>query len=123
MMSTFFAAFSWTALRPSSGVVIQKGTSVRPFSGAVMPRPAVKRRAMPGTVFARCLNVASVPSSPMLNAALTPKYARRRRSVSSSGAVVLVCTWASTIAGITVLPARLTRVAPAGALIVAPPPA
>ena len=52
----------------------------------------------------------------MLSAALTPKCARRRRSVSSSGAVVLVCTCVSTIAGITVLPARLTRVAPAGAL-------
>jgi hypothetical protein len=40
-------------LRASASVVIQNGTSVRPFSGAVMPRPAVKMRAMPGTVFAR----------------------------------------------------------------------
>ena len=45
MMSTFLAAFSRTALRASAIVVTQYGAVVRPGSGAVMPRPAVKNRA------------------------------------------------------------------------------
>ena len=58
----------------------------------------------------------------MLSAALTPKCARWRRSVQAPSRVVLVCTCVSTIVGITVLPVRLTRVAPAGALTLAAGP-
>ena len=50
-----------------------------------------------------------------LSTALTPKYARFLRSSSTSGSRVwLRCVCVSITAGMTVLPARLTRVAPAG---------
>ena len=52
-MSTFFAAFSSTALRASATVVTQYGAVVRPGSGAVIPRPAVKNLARPGIVSPR----------------------------------------------------------------------
>ena len=73
-MSTFFAASSCTALRASAGVVIQYGTVVRPGSGAVMPRPAVKKRATPGMFCdsARIWKGRSPSSCPRLIAALTP---------------------------------------------------
>ena len=80
-----------------------------------MPRPAVKNLATPSGVCARTWNGSSVPSRPRLIAALMPKWARRRRSSMSASRVVLVCTCVSMMAGITVLPDRLTRVAPAGA--------
>lgn len=57
MMSTFFAALSWTALRASAAVVTQIGAVVRPGSGPVMPRPAVKIRASPAVVCARLRRV------------------------------------------------------------------
>ena len=47
-MSTFLAASSSTAARASAAVVTQCGAIVRPGSGPVMPRPAVKKRAAPG---------------------------------------------------------------------------
>src|SRR4051812_26894747 len=50
----------------------------------------------------------------MLSAALTPNQPRIFRSRISLSRVGLRWTWVSMIAGITVLPARLTRVAPAG---------
>ena len=51
----------------------------------------------------------------MLSAALTPNQARLLQSRGSAfRAFGLRWTWVSMIAGITVLPARLTRVAPAG---------
>ena len=51
-MSTLRAASSCTALRPSASVWIQYGVVVRPGSGTVMPRPALKKRAAPGIVLA-----------------------------------------------------------------------
>src|SRR5438034_7152412 len=114
MMSTFLAASSCTALRASAVVVTQYGAVVRPGSGAVMPRPAVKNLARPGIVCARTWNEASVVSRPRLRAAPIPKYARRRRSSISIWRVWLRWVCVSMIAGITVLPARFTRVAPAG---------
>src|SRR4051812_5705140 len=50
----------------------------------------------------------------MLAAALTPNQARIFRSRISLSRVGLRWTWVSMIVGITVLPARLTRKAPAG---------
>src|SRR3954470_5970604 len=114
-MSTFLAALSCTARRASAVVVTQYGAVVRPGSGAVIPRPAVKNFATPGIVWARTWNDASVVSWPRLCAAPIPKYALRRRSSISISRVWLKCVWVSMIAGITVLPARLTCVAPAGA--------
>ena len=69
-MSTFFAASSCTALRPSAAVVIQYGAVGAAGSGMVMPRPAVKKRAAPGIVSPRILNGRSPVSCPRLIAAL-----------------------------------------------------
>ena len=55
-----------------------------------------------------------VLSVPMLSTALTPKYARRFKSRVTSSRVGLRWTCVSMSIGITVLPARLTRAAPAG---------
>ena len=52
-MSTLCFASSSTALRPSASVVIQCGVVMRPGSGIVMPRPALKNRAAPGIVWPR----------------------------------------------------------------------
>src|SRR5262249_38103970 len=56
----------------------------------------------------------SKPSRPRLSAPLTPKKARCFKSRMSPSRVVLRWVCVSTIIGITVLPARLTRVPPAG---------
>src|SRR5262245_31426617 len=121
-MSTFCPASSCTALRPSASVVIQCGTVMRPGSGMVIPRPALKNFAAPGIVSLR-IGSNSMLSVPMLSAALTPKYARRFRSRVSSSRVGLRWTCVSMSIGITVLPARLTRAAPAGTRTSAAPPA
>ena len=52
---------------------------MRPGSGMVIPRPALKNRAAPGIVSLR-IGSSSIMSVPMLSTAPTPKYARRFKS-------------------------------------------
>ena len=72
-MSALLAAISWTALRPSASVLTQYGTSERPGSGIVMPRPAVLNNAAPGIGSARTWSPTWPTSWPRLIAAATPK--------------------------------------------------
>ena len=64
--STFLAASSCTAFRASASVVTQYGASVRPGSGIVIPRPAVRSRAASGIVSSRTWNATSPVSWPRL---------------------------------------------------------
>ena len=114
MMSTFRFALSCTAARASASVDTQKGTSVRPGSGAVMPRPAVRKRAVSGMVWLGAdlirditlvLSHADCSDHAVIGTTLQV-FDERLTHLGTQ------MTWASRIAGITVLPARLTRVAP-----------
>ena len=86
-----------------------------PGSGIVIPRPAVRESRRVGNGLVPHLEATSPVSWPEAH------RRRRRRSTpcaagrsTSASRVVGRCVCVSTIAGITVLPARFTRVAPAG---------
>jgi hypothetical protein len=79
-----------------------------------MPRPAVRNRAAPGMVSCRTWNATSPVSWPRLITAPTPKYAFRCSASTSASRITGMCVCVSMIAGITVLPVRSTRAAPAG---------
>ena len=71
-MSTLLAASSRTAVRASASVVTQYGAVVRPGSGIVRPRPAVRKSAAPGIGLARTSNGTVPVSCPMLIATAAP---------------------------------------------------